>query len=95
MKARHLPTVVDAVAWNDDDDSRRELADLGYRGDCGDFAYEDPDAAPGTRTLLVPTGERVSTALAGEYYVLRGPDGGWYPVHRAVFTARYEAPVSS
>lgn len=91
MKAFHKPDAVDFVYWNDDDNSRRQLADLGYRRDNGDFEYANPDAPEGTRTLLVPTSEGRDPrgALPGEYVVLHHHVAGWWPVPVTVFRSRY------
>lgn len=96
MRLVHKPTVVDAVLWDDSDRARHELANLGYRGDCGDFHYEDADAVEGTRVLLVPTSDRSRSvaARAGESWVVRGVVGEWYCITNDVRVAAYDEVAS-
>ena len=92
VKLRHLPTVVDAVDWDDTDRARRALVDLGFRADNGDFTYERPHAPEGTRVLLIPTMERTAWVAArpGEDTIIRGVVGEWYAIPSDVRAKAYE-----
>lgn len=88
MKLVHKPTVVDAVLWDDSDDARQQLRDLGYVADNGEFRYENDGIDP--RVLLVPTPEGVRPALPGESWVIRGVKGEWYCIANDVKVAAYD-----
>lgn len=95
MKLRHLPTVVDAVEWDDSDEARAELVGLGF--ELGIDGYLEPTATGGgPRTLMIRTldGESAIPAIPGQSWIVHPTDGEWYPVSNAVRYGRYEEAVS-
>lgn len=86
----HKPTAVTAVLWDDSDEARKTLADLGYRRDNGDFRYVDADAPVGTRSLIIPTPEGDRVAVPGEYWIILGVHLHWYCIRNAVKVASYD-----
>ena len=96
MKLRHLPTVVDAVAWDDTHEAIAELIKLGF--ELGSDGYFEATATGGgPRTLMIRTldGSSAMPAVPGEHWIIHPAEGEWYPISNAVRHGRYERHIGA